>query len=77
MGLFVWYFGTKGTAGMWPDAAHHTILSGPRYEGLLRDIFMKGHLAEDMSLYVHRPSVTDPTVAPAGRSWMSPRGVMT
>lgn len=66
MGLFVWYFGTKGTAGMWPDAGHHTILSGPRYEGLLRDIFMKGHLAEDMSLYVHRPSVTDPTVAPAG-----------
>lgn len=66
MGLFVWYFGTKGTSGMWPDAGHHTILSGPRYEGLVRDIFRKGVLADDMSLYVHRPSVTDPGVAPEG-----------
>jgi phytoene desaturase len=66
MGLFVWYFGTKGTAGMWPEAGHHTILNGPRYKGLVRDIFLKGRLAEDMSLYVHRPSVTDPSVAPAG-----------
>lgn len=66
MGLFVWYFGTKGTAGMWPDAGHHTILSGPRYEGLLRDVFINGRLADDMSLYVHRPSVTDATVAPDG-----------
>ncbi len=66
MGLYVWYFGTKGTAGMWPDLGHHTILSGPRYAGLLNDIFMKGRLADDMSLYIHRPSVTDPTAAPAG-----------
>ena len=66
MGLFVWYFGTKGTRGKWADVGHHTILSGPRYEGLLRDIFIKGKLADDMSLYVHRPSVTDPTVAPEG-----------
>lgn len=66
MGLFVWYFGTKGTSAMWPDAGHHTILSGPRYEGLVRDIFRKGVLADDMSLYVHRPSVTDPGVAPEG-----------
>ncbi|HMB12594.1 MAG TPA: phytoene desaturase, partial [Roseovarius sp.] len=66
MGLFVWYFGTKGTAEMWRDAGHHTILNGPRYKGLVRDIFRTGKLAEDMSLYVHRPSVTDPTVAPKG-----------
>jgi phytoene desaturase len=66
MGLYVWYFGTAGTADMWPDVGHHTILSGPRYEGLLRDIFIRGRLADDMSLYVHRPSVTDPTVAPEG-----------
>lgn len=66
MGLFVWYFGTKGTAGMWSDVGHHTILSGPRYEGLLKDIFIKGKLADDMSLYLHRPSVSDPGVAPAG-----------
>ena len=66
MGLFVWYFGTKGTRGMWPDVGHHTILNGPRYKGLVDDIFIKGHLADDMSLYVHRPSVTDPSVAPEG-----------
>lgn len=66
MGLFVWYFGTTGTAEMWKDVGHHTILSGPRYEGLLNDIFIKGKLADDMSLYLHRPSVTDPNVAPKG-----------
>ena len=66
MSLFVWYFGTKGTAAMWPEVGHHTILNGPRYEGLVRDIFVNGRLAKDMSLYVHRPSVTDPSVAPEG-----------
>ncbi len=66
MGLYVWYFGTKGTKGKWADVGHHTIVSGPRYEGLLKDIFIKGRLADDMSLYVHRPSLTDPSVAPRG-----------
>ena len=66
MGLFVWYFGTKGTRGKWADVGHHTILNGPRYRGLVNDIFIKGKLADDMSLYVHRPSVLDPTVAPPG-----------
>jgi phytoene desaturase len=66
MGLFVWYFGTKGTAGMWPDVGHHTILNGPRYKDLVHEIFHKGAVAEDMSLYVHRPSVTDPGCAPEG-----------
>jgi len=66
MGLFVWYFGTEGTRDMWPDVGHHTILNGPRYRGLVRDIFLRGRLAEDMSLYIHRPSVTDPSVAPEG-----------
>ncbi|MEL7097722.1 MAG: phytoene desaturase [Pseudomonadota bacterium] len=66
MSLFVWYFGTKGTRGDWADVGHHTILNAPRYKGLLKDIFIKGKLADDMSLYVHRPSVTDPSVAPEG-----------
>ena len=66
MGLFVWYFGTKGTRNLWKDVGHHTILSGPRYEGLLQDIFTNGTLADDMSLYVHRPTVTDPSAAPDG-----------
>jgi phytoene desaturase len=66
MGLYVWYFGTKGTAGKWADLGHHTIVNGPRFKGLLKDIFMKGKLSDDMSLYIHRPSVTDPSAAPAG-----------
>lgn len=66
MGLFVWYFGTKGTRSHWKNVGHHTILNGPRYKGLVNDIFLNGHLADDMSLYVHRPTVTDPTAAPEG-----------
>ncbi len=63
MGLFVWYFGTKK---LYPDVAHHTIILGPRYEALLDDIFEKHVLAEDFSLYLHRPTATDPSLAPAG-----------
>ena len=66
MGLFVWYFGTKGTREDWADVGHHTILNGPRYKGLIDDIFINGKLADDMSLYVHRPTVTDPSAAPDG-----------
>ncbi|MGA1711426.1 MAG: phytoene desaturase family protein [bacterium] len=63
MGLFVLYF---GTTRQYPGVAHHTITMGPRYKELLSDIFHKKHLAEDMSLYLHRPTATDPTMAPAG-----------
>ncbi|WP_299849966.1 phytoene desaturase [uncultured Roseovarius sp.] len=66
MSLFVWYFGTRGTRDKWRDVGHHTILNGPRYRGLLRDIFSNGKLSDDMSLYVHRPTVTDPSAAPDG-----------
>lgn len=63
MGLFVWYFGTNR---QWPDVAHHSILLGPRYNGLLKDIFDRKTLAEDFSLYLYRPTATDPSMAPAG-----------
>lgn len=63
MSLFVWYFGTRRR---YPDVAHHTILLGPRYRGLLGDIFDRKHLAEDFSLYLHRPTATDPSLAPPG-----------
>ncbi|NMJ43398.1 phytoene desaturase [Roseomonas sp. JC162] len=63
MGLFVWYFGTKRR---FEDVGHHTILLGPRYRGLLRDIFRRKVLAPDVSLYLHRPTATDPTMAPSG-----------
>lgn len=66
MGLFVWYFGTRGTRGKWSDVGHHTILNGPRYNGLLDDIFIRRKLAQDMSVYLHRPSITDPSAAPEG-----------
>jgi phytoene desaturase len=66
MGLYVWYFGTKGTRGKWGDVGHHSIVVGPRYRDHIKDIFIRGRLADDMSLYVHRPSVTDPSCAPEG-----------
>lgn len=64
MSLFVWYFGTDRK---WDDVAHHTILMGPRYQDLIKDIFRRGHLADDMSIYLHRPTATDPSVAPPGK----------
>jgi len=63
MGLFVWYFGTNRT---FPDVRHHTMVLGPRYDGLLTDIFKRNHLADDFSIYVHRPTATDPALAPPG-----------
>jgi phytoene desaturase len=63
MGLFVGYFGARGT---WPDLAHHTILLGPRYRGLLDDIFEGKVLADDFSLYLHAPTRSDPAMAPEG-----------
>jgi phytoene desaturase len=63
MSLFVWYFGTRC---QYPEVAHHTILVGPRYRELLRDIFERRVLAEDFSLYLHRPTASDPALAPAG-----------
>ena len=66
MGLFVRYFGTRGTRGMWQGAGHHTILVGPCYRPHIRDIFQTGRLAEEISLSVHRPSMTERGCAPGG-----------
>lgn len=63
MSLFVWYFGTRR---QYHDVPHHTILVGPRYRELLHDIFTRKKLAEDFSLYLHRPTATDPSLAPPG-----------
>ncbi len=63
MGLFVWYFGTDR---QYEAVPHHTIMMGPRYGPLLKDIFDRRVLAEDFSLYLHRPTATDPSMAPAG-----------
>lgn len=63
MGLFVLYFGTTRT---YPEVAHHTIWMGERYRELLADIFNHKTLSEDFSLYLHRPTATDPSFAPPG-----------
>ena len=63
MGLFVWYF---GTSRQYHDIPHHMMVLGPRYKELLTDIFKRHKLADDFSLYLHRPTATDPSLAPAG-----------
>ncbi|MGZ8998365.1 MAG: phytoene desaturase [Allosphingosinicella sp.] len=63
--LFVVHFGTRGS---WPDIPHHSILFGPRYQGLLGDIYDRGLLPSDPSLYLHHPTITDPGMAPPGDS---------
>ncbi len=63
--LFVVHFGVEGT---WPGIPHHMILFGPRYKGLLEDIYDHGVLPQDFSVYLHHPTVTDPSMAPEGMS---------
>ncbi|MDE8650269.1 phytoene desaturase [Novosphingobium album (ex Liu et al. 2023)] len=63
--LFLVHFGLEGT---WPGIPHHTILFGPRYKGLLEDIYEHGVLPQDFSIYLHHPTVTDPAMAPEGKS---------
>ena len=63
MSLFVWYFGVNKK---YADVPHHMMLLGDRYEDLLKDIFKRHHLAKDFSLYLHRPTATDPSMAPEG-----------
>ena len=63
--LFVVHFGIEGS---WPGIPHHMILFGPRYKGLLDDIYEHGVLPADFSIYLHHPTVTDPSMAPEGKS---------
>jgi phytoene desaturase len=63
--LFVVHLGVRGS---FPDIPHHMILFGPRYKGLLEDIYEHGVLAKDFSLYLHHPTATDPGMAPPGCS---------
>ncbi|MGB3808386.1 MAG: phytoene desaturase family protein, partial [Erythrobacter sp.] len=63
--LFVVHFGLEGT---WPGIPHHMILFGPRYKGLVEDIYKHGVLPQDFSIYLHHPTVTDPSMAPEGKS---------
>jgi phytoene desaturase len=70
MSLFVIYFGTKKRYNQaepgYPQLAHHNIILSERYKGLLADIFNSKTLPEDFSLYLHMPTLTDPSMAPDG-----------
>jgi phytoene desaturase len=63
MSLFLIYFGTRRH---YPNLLHHNIIFGPRYRELLEDIFGRGRLADDFSLYLHAPTRSDPSLAPPG-----------
>jgi phytoene desaturase len=63
MSLFLIYFGAKKK---FKNIAHHMVIFGPRYRELLSDIFQNGILADDFSLYLHAPTVTDASLAPDG-----------
>ncbi len=63
MSLFVIYFGTNRR---YENIAHHEIIMGKRYKELLEDIFDRKLLSEDFSLYLHRPTATDRSLAPTG-----------
>jgi phytoene desaturase len=63
--VFVVHFAVEGS---WPGIPHHTVLFGPRFEGLAEDIFEHGVLPQDMAIYLHHPSVTDPSLSPPGKS---------
>ncbi|MEO1287191.1 MAG: phytoene desaturase family protein, partial [Chloroflexota bacterium] len=65
MSLFVIYFGTKKLYRE-HGLAHHNIILGDRYKALLYDIFEDKKLADDFSLYLHMPTITDPSIAPEG-----------
>ena len=61
MGLFVWYFGTNRS---YPNVEHHTIIMGEAFKELLKDIYDRKILSDDLSLYLHRPAATDAGMAP-------------
>lgn len=65
MSLFVIYFGTNRRYTD-TELKHHNIILGPRYKELLKDIFHRKVVADDFSLYLHMPTITDSTIAPEG-----------
>ena len=66
MSLFVIYFGLDMPPPA--DLKHHMVLFGPRYRELVNEIFSGDALADDFSLYLHCPTVTDDSLAPPGQS---------
>lgn len=57
-----------GITGSWPGIPHHMMLFGQRFAGFFADIFDHGVLPQDLAIYLHHPTVTDPSLAPMGHS---------
>lgn len=65
MSLVVIYFGTRRRY-LDSKLAHHNIILNKRYRGLMKDVFSGAPLPEDFALYLHMPTITDPSIAPEG-----------
>ncbi|MFM8431501.1 MAG: phytoene desaturase family protein [Bacteroidota bacterium] len=63
--LVVIYFGTNRTYEE-SSLLHHNLVLGPSYRKLMRSIFDRKLLKEDLGLYIHMPSRTDRTICPEG-----------
>lgn len=50
------------------DLPHHTIVFARDYRKNIDEIFSSGRASDDISFYVRNASVTDPTLAPEGKS---------
>lgn len=72
MSLFVAYFGFRARGDEGERLRHHNVLFSHRYEGLLRDIFWRKVLPEDLAHYLHLPTLTDPSLAPPGTTPPTP-----
>ncbi len=62
---FMMYLGIDGRED---DVSHHTIYLAENYKDNLRDIEERHRLSENPSFYVQNACVTDPTLAPDGKS---------
>lgn len=57
-----------GLDTIYPDEPHHHILFADDYKANVADIQSERHVSDDMSIYIRNSCVTDPHVAPAGKS---------
>ena len=61
---FMLYFGLRRKV----DMPHHTVIFSGDYQRNVSDITTGNQLSDDPSIYVHNPSVLDPSLAPAGHT---------
>ena len=63
MSCYLLYLGINRQYG---NLRHHTIIMPERYRKLIHDIFDGQGMPEDLALYLHVPTKTDPSMAPPG-----------